>query len=332
MTGIVRRPTLVAVFACACLVAAHQDAHAESTGIVVVTGNLAAQERSTIESAIIVAVRQAKWLLSAQPFSPKEIEVIKACLGDDRPWHCLNPLMQPKGVDRIILAEAKSPPDAPAKLVLTGEFVVAGNGTRIVAQQRCDRCDAAGLTAAARRLTEELLQDMATLNEQTIVDIQTVPAGASVTLDEHAIGTTNPTGISQSTYPGPHRLTTQLTGYVRDERTIDVAAGKTTKIVVHLTPERAGTPGRPRLVPGIVAGAGLVAVIGGSWVSATAEDSPTGKTQKYVYSAPGLGVAAAGVVAIGVAVYLWRRSPRTPSAPTVSLLPGGGAVGWATSF
>ncbi len=332
MTGIARRHTLVAVFACAFLGAALHEARAESTGIVVVTGKLAAQDRSTIESAINVALRQARWLLSAQPFSPKEIETIKACLGDDRPWHCLSPLMQPKGLDRIILAEVTSQPDGPGKLVLTGELVMASNDSRIVVQRRCDRCDAAGLTTAARMLTEQLLQDMATVSEQTFVEIQTVPAGASVTLDEHAIGATSSRGISQSTYPGPHRLTTQLTGYVRDERTIDVAPGKTTKVVVHLTAEHVATPGRPLLVPGIVAAAGLIAVIGGSWVSATAEDSPTGKKQKYVYSAPGIAVAAAGVVAIGVAVYLWRRTPKSPSAPTVSLLPGGGAVGWATSF
>jgi hypothetical protein len=95
-------------------------------------------------------------------------------------------------------------------------------------------------------------------------------------------------------------------------------------------------PGRdPRIVPGLVAGAGLAAVIGGSIVSFTAEDSPEGQKHKYVYSAPGIGVAIAGGVAVGAGVYLWLRTSRQlrrRAVPTVSATAGGALAGWATTF
>jgi hypothetical protein len=65
-------------------------------------------------------------------------------------------------------------------------------------------------------------------------------------------------------------------------------------------------------------------------------DPPSsGEQPRYLYSAPALGAAAAGGAALGIGLYLWLRPiSRTtiPSAPAVSPQPGGGVLGWSTSF
>src|SRR5512144_2855231 len=185
------KPAWIAALALAATAALASRASAESSGIVVVTGKAAAHERTVIESAIVSTVRKASWSLSAQPFTPAEIDTITKCLRDDRPWHCLSPMMAPKGVDRIVVADANPQPGAPGKIAIIGDLVVAGDGAAAVTEQRCDGCDDSGLALAAQRLTDAVLRDMAIRSEQTILAVQTVPSGATVFLDGQPIGTTS---------------------------------------------------------------------------------------------------------------------------------------------
>jgi hypothetical protein len=332
MFRVTMRSSLIAVGLLACVASASARADGDPNGVVVVTGKATTRERAIIQTGIAIALRKASWSLSNPTFSPKEIEAIAKCLQDDKPWRCLRPLMDPKGVDHLVVADVNPQPDSAAKLAITGELVVAGDSGPSVVQQHCDNCDEPLLTTSAQRLVEQLLHNVAVRDEKTMLQLQTVPPGATVVLDDQPIGTTSTAGkLSRETYPGPHKLAVQHPGYVADERLVDLAAGKATPVVVELKRSDAKTE-RSLLVPGIVAAAGLTAIVVGTIVSATAEDSPTGPKQKYVYSGPGIGVAVAGGVAIGVAVYLWRRNVNAASTPTASLLPGGGTVGWAASF
>lgn len=332
-TGRTGKPAQIAALALAVTAAAAPRASAESTGIVLVTGRVAAHERTVIESAIVVAVRRASWTLSAQPFTPTEIDTITGCLRDDRPWHCLSPMMAPKGVDRIVVADANPQLGAPGKLDIVGDLVVAGDGAAAVSQQRCDGCDDAGLALAVQRLTDALLQDMAVRSEQTVLVVQTVPPGATVLLDGQSIGTTNASGtINQTTYAGPHKLTVQRAGYQFDERTIHLLAGRTTGLVIELQPEGVEARVKPLLAPLAIAGTGAAGVVvGGVLIYLGQQDGPDDKWRYTRATALGVVAGIAGTAAVGIGVYLWRR-PAKPSGLTVSTTPGAAVIGWAGAF
>lgn len=331
MTGITQKALLIAGTVLAIIGATPSPAEADSTGIVVVTGKVSAHERTVIESAIVLALRRSSWSLSAQPFTPKETETITKCLRDDQPWRCLSPLMQPKGVDRIVVADANPPPDSAGKLVITGEFVVAGDGAAAVVQRRCDGCNDAQLADIAERLTEALLHDMAVRNQQTILELQTTPAGATVTLDGRPIGITNAAGgITQTTYPGPHKLTVQHPGYLLNERTIDLPAGQTTTLVLELM--RDAESEHLQYVPIVAVTAGIAALVGSGYLIHLGQQDGPNDRRVYTRATPlGIATGVVGVAAIGYAAYLWWRGPNA-SGPILSTTSSGFMAGWAGAF
>jgi hypothetical protein len=331
MTVVIRNAILILAGIVIPLVASATRAEAEPTGIVVVTGKIAARERNLVEVAIVKVLRRASWSMSAQAFSPKETEVITKCLADDQPWRCLSPLMQPKGVDRIVVVEVR--PEPANKLNIIGEFVVAGDAAAAVVQRRCDACDNEHLDAVTQKIAEDLLREMAARGETTL-DLHTVP-GATAQLDGVPIGTADPTGkLSHTALPGPHKLAVQYPGFVDGERTVELPVAQATAVTVDLVP--ASSTGHPLLVPVIVAGAGALAIAGGIALQLDKDPPPMGEKQtKYVISAPGLALIAAGGVTVGLGAYLWVRATRNAaptSMPTVAVTNGGGIVGWTGHF
>lgn len=340
MARISRSVSLIVASVLAITAATASRADAEPTGIVLVTGKIGVHELSVIESAIKTALRRASWSMSAQAFTPKEAQSILRCLADDKPWHCLGPLMQPKGVDRIVVAEVNPQSDSAGKLVLIGQFAEAGEGSAAVQQQRCDGCDDARLAGTAQRLTEALLADMDNRKE-TVLELQTVPAGATVRLDDQALGKTNASGhLVHVTLPGPHKLSVHHPGFTEHDRDINLPVAKTTHVDVQLTPVEATlTPIEPKhslLVPLLVTGAGAAALAIGVGVQLAADSPGTGQQQKkYIVSTPGVVLMAGGGAVIGVGVYLWLRS-RNAAAPTAmpvaAAIDHGGVIGWTGQF
>lgn len=330
MTVILRNAILI--IASIVVPATSARAAADPTGIVVVTGKPTARERTTIETAITRVLRRASWSMSSQPFSPKETESITKCLRDDRPWRCLDRLMQPKGVDRIVVATVTRP--SATRLNITGELAVAGDGGAVVVERHCDDCENESLDAVVQKLAEDLLHDLA-IRAETKLDLRTVPAGATVLLDGRSIGTTDASGkLSQSALPGPHKLRVQHPGFVDSERTIQLAVAQTTPVVVELV--QAPSTGTPLLVPAIIAGAGVAALAGGILLQLGKDSPPVGEKQPpYIISYPGVALMAGGTIAIGIGVYLWMHAASNgapTSTPTVAITAGGAVVGWAGHF
>jgi len=84
-----------------------------------------------------------------------------------------------------------------------------------------------------------------------------------------------------------------------------------------------------------VLGAGAAALVAGGVLIAVNENPTTvGKqSQFYDHTMPyGIGYTIGGVAAVGVGVYLWLHQSKARTAPTVSMTPGGGTVGWAGTF
>jgi hypothetical protein len=107
--------------------------------------------------------------------------------------------------------------------------------------------------------------------------------------------------ITQTTYAGPHKLMVQRTGYVFNERTINLFAGKTTDLVVELQPEAAAAREGPPLAPLVIAGAGAAGVVvGGVLLYVGQQDGPDDKRLYTCATALGVAVGIAGIAAVGI--------------------------------
>jgi hypothetical protein len=323
-----RAPTLAMIAVALAVAAMGRAAHAQTPGSVLVIGTAGEHERGVIEAEISNRVRAAAWSVVARPFSQAEVQAIVRCLAEDRPWPCIDPTARAKGVEQLLIAQVdRTGPKTP--LAIKAQLLVAGNGVPTIGEAYCDACSDGQLRETAAQITAQLLKDTSLRAGETALEVRTTPPGAIVTFGDEYVGVTD---LRHRANPGPHTVRVQRTGFLTETRTVTLAEGQTAKLAINLRP--VATPRPSRLVPGIVIGAGVVAVAGGAWVSYTAEDSPEGQKHKYVYSAPGIGVAIAGAVAIGAGVYLWLRASRAsqPAVPAVSMVPGGAIAAWALTF
>ena len=328
----------VAVAVAASAAFSARTAHADSD-VVIVAGKADAHQQTVIGAAVTAALRQGQWAVIDLPFSPRELATIEGCLVADRPWSCIAPTATAKGVSRLVIIQA-NPEAGSGQTKLVGQLILAADRVPPIEQQYCGPCTDNALAQAATELATRLLADSVARTGATALDIRTVPPGAGVTIDGTLVGETN------KQFPisaGHHKILLQRTGYQSAIRDIDVATGENVTINETLVAVAGGPPGggddpgRPHLVPGIVVGAGVVALVAGIAVQATADGPPLGQVQPTrIYSAPGIGLMVGGGVAVGVGVYLWARASRNAvpaSSPTVTLLHGGGGIiGWSDSF
>jgi hypothetical protein len=101
-------------------------------------------------------------------------------------------------------------------------------------------------------------------------------------------------------------------------------------VPVALEPGPEGPARSGRLMPSLMIGVGIAALIGGGVLYATSEEM-SGERPTYTDTKPvGIGVALGGAVAVGVGAFLFVRAPR--ATPTIAIAPGGATIGWAGAF
>ena len=311
-------------------------AEARADGAVLVVGKASPRQHEVIAGAVIATARELGWSLAAHPFPDKERAEVTACLGAARPWACVAPSMKDRG-DRLVVVQVGI---ERTDTVLSVHVLTAVNETDSTANYFCNACDEEALAAAATDVARRMLRAAAERSGKTKISIRSRPDRAWINLDGTMIGSTD---TIKATYPGEHTILFTRSGYLTATRTIVVKEGETAQVIANLEPapgtviDRPADPrtGASRLIPKLLAGAGAVALLGGAVYSFTIDPPSSGKQPRYLYSAPALGVAAAGGAALGVGLYLWLRPGRggaIPSAPAVTPQPGGGVLGWSTSF
>jgi hypothetical protein len=309
---------------------------ARADGSVLVVGEASPRQHEVIVDAVIATAREIGWSLAAHPFLDQERAEVTACLGAARPWACVAPYMKDKG-DRLVVVQVGI---ERTDTVLSVHVITAINETDSTANYFCDACDEDSLKVAASDVTRRMLRAAAERNGKTKISIKSTPDRAWINLDGALIGSTD---TIKATYPGEHTLMFTRSGHLTAIRTVVVKEGETAELTVNLDPAPGSVIDRPgdlrtsssRLVPKLLIGAGAVALIAGAVYSFTVDPPSSGKQPRYLYSAPALGVAAAGGAALGIGLYLWLRpggGPATPAAPAVAPQPGGGVLGWSTSF
>src|SRR5262249_3941235 len=128
----------------------------------------------------------------------------------------------------------------------------------------------------------------------------------------------------------------QRDGYETETRTVDAIENQDLLVSVRLRRKGGSVAGGDRryFVPGVVAGAGVVAAGAGLAFQLTKDPPPIGEDQPArLVSAPGVALMIGGGIAAGVGAYLWLRAAKAPrSMPTATLANGGGVAGWIGRF
>jgi len=308
-------------------------AHADK-GVVVIGGAAPEHDRTTVRAAVEATAREAGWTLQSKPLGKKDTDALLNCRDATSPWTCVPAGLSEGGIERVfvVVVDNKQGDNGSPMVVLTGTVIATGSRAATVNQQYCQQCADDKLGQASTSLAQQLLRDLAVRTGRTVLSVRTVPPGAQVNLDATPVGISD--GIF-NTYPGKHVLVIEGPGYKRELQEVTVEDGKTTEVVVKLVPEPHEAPRqepeqRSRILPAVIAGGGIVAVVVGTYLSFTTNDAASGPQPHYLYSGVGLGAAITGAAAVGVGALLWPR--HTSSGPSVAVLPGGGIAGWATTF
>jgi len=311
-------------------------AHAETT--ILITGKIEPRQQTVILSSLTSALQQAKWPMIDLPFSAAEVASIDACLRKQQvPWTCIQPLAEPKHVDRLVVIDAEVDKGSKGGLMLLAQIVFAGSNVPPIKQRFCGPCTDSELAKASSDLASVLIAGHASRTTTTALRIETNPAGAEVNIDGKVVGD------SGQLFPidaGRHKVLLQLERYQPVAFEIEVREGETKvdrRELVLLDGSTAGvsSSGPSRVGPIAVGVAGLGAVVAGTWISLSVDPpGPNVENPKYLYSGPGIALAVGGVVAIGgsVAWWLYQNKREATSGATVSVGPSGAFAGWAGRF
>lgn len=335
-----RPKNLVLCVLCLLAMTAGASRASAEPGAVIVVGKAPPRDRAVVASAMRSAARSVGWALVETPLADAEVAKIVACLKEPKPWECVAPLAGAKGIHRLIVVSLdpdRSPDGTPA-LALTEQVLLQGARSTAADTRFCSPCVDETLTRIAFDLTKRLIEEAATGTARTTITIESIPPGAWITLDDTNVGLTN---RKYATFPGRHVVILQREGHESETRTIDVIENGDTLVAVTLRPKGGPVGGggdRRYLVPGIVAGAGVIAVAAGIAIQLAKDPPPIGEDQPArLVSAPGIGLMIGGGIAAGVGAYLWIRASKAPrhapkAVPTATIANGGGVIGWIGSF
>ena len=184
------------------------------------------------------------------------------------------------------------------------------------------------------------------------VEVQLSPPGATLRVDGKEV--TSRAHGKLSLKPGKHEFLATMTAHTPARTSVQVEAGKTARVSLHLSPVRSKKPVlRPnpwRTVALVTAGTGAAVALTGVVLYGVGSDQMSTANSDYnntVTGYPGyasdyskgrdmaqwgLGLAIGGTVAAGGSMLLWWLLPETtPGSPTVSLAPGDSG-GWMFTF
>lgn len=241
---------------------------------------------------------------------------------------CAKNVIENQSRARVVVyarAEASVAGDGTHSVALTGHRFIKGGD--VTAERRfCERCnDAALATTAADLMTALAKSSQGTTGT---LRLNSTPAGAKVAIGDTAIGVTP---LVHDLVPGPHDVTLVLDGHEIESRSVVIRAGDTTTIDVPLTPAHRDRPRRK--LPAVLVIGGLAILGAGITLLAIDEDpSPTGPPEIRNTAPAGVGVTAAGGLALAVGIVLWLRPGSVRSTPVAAISRDSGFVGWSTSF
>ena len=308
-----------------------------AAGSVVIGGGAEDHDRVVVGAAVAVAAREAGWSLPSEPVTKQDADRLLDCGDPDKPWSCVPASIGGRGIRRIFAFVVDNTPsdNGAPMVVLTARLIVTAPQALVVRQRFCEHCADDRLAEASIDLARQLLQDLAVRRGRTVLEVESRPPGARITLDGQPIGATN---AAFHTFPGAHVVVVEKRGYRAATRSVIAEDGKTAVLAVVLVPSGAATPaaGRSRVIAGALVGSGALAVAAAGFLlelgTRGGAEHPDDK-YRYAGATPaGALLGISGVAVLTAGIYQWWRAP-APSMPVVGIGASGGLVaGWAVAF
>jgi hypothetical protein len=313
---------------------------AAAPGVIVVGGSAPEAQRAKVAAALEQRINDAGWTMPLSPPTKIEANVLLRCSDTTSPWNCVPPSFADQSIFQVLVVsvDANAGDDGSPVLVLVGKLIATRPEAGLVRQRFCEHCTDDRLVTASTELATQLLQELAVRDGRTAISVRSEPPGAEVTLDGARIGATNGT---YNTFPGTHVVVIAKPGYATETRTVTADDGASSEVAVTL--HRTGTTANPandarpsHLGPALVIGAGVAALATGIALQATHDGPPLGEPQPArLYSGAGIGLIVAGAGLTGLGVYLWHRTTERSArsaSPTVTVIDGGGLIGWTRTY
>lgn len=349
MTQATRTKLPACCFLACCLLllpSARGDSKPDSAAgaFIAIGGTAPERDRDVVGAAVATAARSAGWRLLPKALAKVEADALIHCATPAHPWECMPASVRSQSIHHalIVSVEPRESDTGVPMLLLVGKAFATSPATLVSHQRFCVHCADDKLAEASTELTAQLLNELASRSGRTLLEVNSTPANAIVSIDGQPTGGTNDTF---NTFPGPHVVKIEKPGFLPETVHVTAEEGKTAKVAITLHQTAAATsdttsPDRaiPWIPVGLI-GSGAVLVAGGALIYADQQDGPDDKFRHPRATAIGVSVGIAGLAAIGTGVYLWWRGSSTPtgpaaktSTPTLNISPGGASVGWTRTF
>jgi hypothetical protein len=269
---------------------------------------------------------------SAAQIGPTVSE-IQHCIGKE--GECMRVALVATEVEQLLFFEVR---ELAGAMHLVARVYSGSTGELIREREHtCTRCSSNGaLERSAEELTVAAVEIAKQPEPDTWLTVTTRPAAARVSIDGGAI---EKNGVASPVKPGSHRVRATHRGYHDAKTTVNVAAGKTTAVHLHLV-ERFGSPAAQRYgmwkwaALGVGVGAGVLGVTG------VMNDGPRfdgeGNREPRAWNTMGSGIAASlmSAVFLGLSGYMiWHDVAAVPDRRlVVTPAPSGMTLGWSSAF
>jgi hypothetical protein len=298
-------------------------------GVIVVGGTADGPRRTLVGDAVNASAARAGWTV-AEPLPQQDTERLLTCK-DPTLYACMPTTLAHSGVDRLFVVKVdnSTTDNGEPRISLNATVIGLDPRTLVADMKHCEHCADDELRTVMAALADNLISDLAQRSGRTVLDVKTDPAGARIRFDGKDIGYSN---ARFSIPPGNHQVTLEKPGYLT--KTIEVAVPEGTSKPLDETLVSSKANAHRSRMPLALLITGLAGVAGGITLVVLDKDPGPSVGYRYLDSARwGYGLGGAGIVALGLSVYTWRTSKPPASTPTVSIVPGCGAVvGWSKSL
>jgi hypothetical protein len=318
-----RTQGLCALLAVAMISLAAAPARAQAYVGVVVTGEATMQPQ--LVAQLETWLRSHGHELVSAPLPPDAINALIDCIVIED-LGCAHNVVQKRSKSKtVVLAQVSMTTGAvPSDRSVTLTTYWIDKVKDPISERRpCERCT----DAEVRNLADEMLATIAAKGaEHGKLKVSSTPSGATVSAGGKKLGKTP---LEQELPAGKVELVIEHEGKPPEIRQVTVIDDDT--VEVDVTFGSGGGSGKGLAYAALLGGVAL-GIAGGILIGID-EDATPGVPTYRDSAPPGIALSAAGAVAIGVGIYLFVRSPgRRDRSPTVSVVPGGGVIGWAGRF
>lgn len=302
---------------------------------------LAKTARATIESA--------GWSVFEPPVEPGPLADLLTCVQNGLGGDCVPGYLDDHDVDRGVIVRVTMERGKRGTTHTVTGWVFRRAGELLVTDKRtCEKCQDHAVEAAVRELVDALVKEARARARPTLLDVRSIPTGATVKIDGKAVGVTD---LQVEVYAGVHAVYFEKRGYHGESREVVVGDGESMTVEVRLTADTEARPAGPVRVPehenaaprpgralpwALTLGGGALVAAGATlWLLDEAPVQDGAQVESYrETTVPALLTLGAGVIAAGVGVWMLLGDDDADHgpAPAITLTPGGATLGATGRF